>query len=95
MKKQNELSKPNEAGAKRKVKRSQLGEQKQVGAAGKKAAPAVRKNTALWERHHTGRPTGRQHAPRRYAALMEKNSRKGYGCAAGEKRAQAAEVRKS
>ena len=47
MKKQNELSKPNDAGAKRKVKRSQLGGAKQVGAAGKKAAPAVRKHSAF------------------------------------------------
>ena len=47
MKKQNGLSRSADTCAKRKVKRSQLGGAKQVGAAGKKAVPAVKKHSAF------------------------------------------------
>ena len=60
MKKQNELSKPNEAGAKRKVKRSQLGGAKQVGAAGKKGSACREKTSALGAASY--RPADRQAA---------------------------------
>lgn len=93
MKKQNELSKPNDAGAKRKVKRSQLGGAKQVGAAGKKAAPAVKKNSAFGSGIiQAGRQAGgtlRAGAQRLWKKIAGKDA-----AAQQEKRAQAAEVRK-
>ena len=93
MKKQTELSKPNDAGAKRKVKRSQLGGAKQVGAAGKKAAPAVRKHSAFGSGIiQAGRQAGstlRAGAQRLWKKIAGKDA-----AAQQEKRAQAAEVRK-
>ena len=93
MKKQNGLSRSADTCAKRKVKRSQLGGAKQVGAAGKKAVPAVKKHSAFGGTIIQG---GRQASERLCAGaqrLWKKITEKGTA-AQPEKKAQAAEVQK-
>lgn len=93
MKKQNGLSRSADTCAKRKVKRSQLGGAKQVGAAGKKAVPAVKKHSAFGGSIIQG---GQQAGERLCAGaqrLWKKITEKGTA-AQPEKKAQTAEVQK-